>query len=205
MIRNYIRLVEDLERRKSPDGLGPDQPSRQRVIQAFEELGDAQRGEPEMAMLRVQHIMGGGVLNPVVEHVGDITHRMTHMVRYGTVLGREKIHKTYQWLTNAYGFEREMKENIASTARYRGVPEKTLRDELTRALRAYAAAHQKLPVYNKAQWLAREAAVAVGLEDFDHARAYLHALVVMSPSEETFRQHAMEFYRDADGKLEQYP
>ena len=107
MMRDWIALCEDQEEVLPPD-----------VVKAFEELGDQQRGEPERAMLRVQFAMGGGVLNPVVEHVGDITHRMSHMVKYGTVLGREKIIKTYDWLATRYGFEREFEENLRNNARY---------------------------------------------------------------------------------------
>ena len=171
------------------------------VIHAFEQLGDMQRGTPEHAMLRVQHIMGGGVLNPVVEHVGDITHRMSHMVRHGTVLGREKIIKTLRWLTNGYGFEREMQENIAANARSRGISAEELKAQLTKALRVYAKAHAALPVYNKAQWLARQAAIDIGLEEFNGARACLMALEQMAPTEEAFAERAMEYQKDADGRL----
>ena len=171
------------------------------VIHAFEQLGDLQRGTPEHAMLKVQHIMGGGVLNPVVEHVGDITHRMSHMVRHGTVLGREKIIKTLRWLTNGYGFEREMQENIASNARARGVPPEELKAQLTKALRIYAKAHAALPVYNKAQWLARQAAISIGLEEFNSARACLMQLERMATTEAAFTKHAMEYHKDAEGRL----
>lgn len=43
---------------------------------AFKELAEAQRGVPELAMLDVQRANVGGVLSYVVEHVGDLTHRM---------------------------------------------------------------------------------------------------------------------------------
>ena len=202
-IRQWMKLIESVEEIPAVDERTsehlPDD-----VIQAFEQLGHAQRGEPEVAMLAVQQVMGGGVLSMAVEHVGDITHRMSHMVRFNTVLGAEKIHKTYKWLISPYGFEREMKENIISNAKYRDVPLKAFRDRLTHALRAYASAHAKLTVYNKAQWLAREAAVAVGLEDFDQAKRCLHELVAMSPSESVFAQHAMEYHRDDNGVLQQY-
>jgi hypothetical protein len=193
MRRNDLRILRETAHKLPAD-----------VITAFEGLGDLQRGKPEMAMLRVQHIMGGGVLSPVVEHVGDITHRMSHMVKYNTVLGRDKIHKTLGWLTNPYGFEREMRENIRSNARYRGVPEDQLRQQLHHALHSYAAAHAQLPVYNRAQWLARQAAVYVGLEDFDNARKALQRLAEMSSSEDEFATYAMQYTKDPDGHLLQF-
>ena len=193
LLRHYMTLCES-ETISLPDD----------VIEAFEQLGDLQRGKPENAMLRVQHIMGGGVLNPVVEHVGDITHRMSHMVRHGTVLGGEKIAKTLRWLTHPYGFEREMRENIVNNARARGVPAAQLKQQVTEALRAYAKAHAVLPVYNKAQWLARQAAIDIGLEDFDGARACLSMLAGMSKTEEEFAEHAMQYQKSADGRLLPY-
>lgn len=43
-------------------------------------------------------------------------------------------------------------------------------------LGAYADAHAALPVHNRAQWLAREAAVAVGRQDWSRAKQCLEAL-----------------------------
>lgn len=174
------------------------------VVAAFEELGDMQRGEPEHAMLQIQYLTGGGVLNPVVEHVGDIIHRMSHAVRWGSVEGREKIIKTLQWLSHAYGFEREMQENIVNSARHRGIAPAVLKKQISQLLRKYAAAHAKLPVYNRAQWLARQATVSIGMEDFDNARAYLTALMGLAKTEDTFAEHALQYSRDADGTLLQY-
>lgn len=193
MMRDWIALCEDQEEVLPPD-----------VVKAFEELGDQQRGEPERAMLRVQFAMGGGVLNPVVEHVGDITHRMSHMVKYGTVLGREKIIKTYDWLATRYGFEREFEENLRNNARYREVPETELRSKVTQTLRAYAEAHAKLPVYNRAQWLAREAAISVGMQQWDNARQALAELKRLAPDEDTWTKHALEYHRDSSGHLAQW-
>ena len=62
------------------------------VIKAFENLGDLQRGLPEMAMLQIQFANGGGVLNPLVEHLGDIIHRMTYLV------SRDTVYNKAQWL-----------------------------------------------------------------------------------------------------------
>jgi len=193
-MRHYITLCEDAPTTALPDD----------VIVAFEQLGDMQRGKPEMAMLRVQEIMGGGVLSPVVEHVGDITHRMSHMAKYNVVMGADKIHKTLQWLTNPYGFEREMQENIVGNARHRGISTDQLKQQISQALRSYAKAHEQLPVYNRAQWLARQAAVSVGYEDFDHARAYLERLYTMARTQDEFAQNAIKFTRDEQGNLLRY-
>jgi hypothetical protein len=169
------------------------------VITAFKELGDLQRHKPEHAMLKVQGIYGGGVLAPVVEHVGDITHRMTHMVGYGTVLGYEKIVKTHRWLTNAYGFEREMQGNIKANARYRKIDPHELSKQIRAALHVYAHEHAKLPVYNKAQWLARQAAIFLGMERFKGAADCLKMLLSMAPNEQAFHDRALEYKLNDDG------
>lgn len=171
------------------------------AIAAFKALGDAQRGAPEQAMLNVQHATGGGVLNPVVEHVGDITHRMSHMAQYNQALGREKVEKTYRWLTNPYGFAREFNENLRNNARYRQMSEHQLRTKVSQLLMTYAAEHAKLPVYNRAQWLARQAAIDVGQQKWTAAADALAQLLKMAPDEDAWNRVAFETHRDATGQL----
>ena len=142
-----------------------------KVVKAFQAVGDMQRGEPEMAMLRVQSTMGGGVLSPVVEHVGDLTHRMTEHADVPYWLEdiiEEKVKRGLMYLTHRYGFEREMLENIRAN--------KTDVEELDRRLLAYAKAHEKIPVYNAAQYHGREAAVALGYKDWDRSIKHLRVL-----------------------------
>lgn len=190
-----MRMVELLE--ATGTTLPPD------VVEAFQALGAAQRGEPEMAMLRVQNIAGGGVINPVVEHLGDITHRMSHLAgRMNTVMGYEKVEKCLRWLSSGYGFERDFRENLSQNAQMRSVSPEQLAQKVKRALHAYAEAHAKLPVYNRAQWLARQAAIFVGLEEFDNARRCLQALADMG--EDGFAEQALEYHRNQDGTLRQY-
>jgi hypothetical protein len=176
------------------------------VAKAFAELGDLQRGEPESAMLKVQHAMGGGVLSFAVEHTGDLTHRMSHMAPQG-IAGRSYVHdkasKVLRMLRNLYGFEREMNENIAANARYRNIDEGMLRKKIDAALARYAAAHEKLPVYNKVQWMARQAAIELGHKNFEHAALWLEKLKELSESD-SFAQKAFEFKRDSEGHLMRY-
>jgi len=174
------------------------------VIAAFTALGEAQRGDPEVAMIQVQQTIGGGVLSLLVEHVGDITHRMTHMIRYNLILGREKVFKTLRWLNDSYGFEKENAENIASNAKHRGIQLARFQKQVKHVLRVYAEAHAALPVYNQAQWLARQAEIDVGLEHFNGARSCLKRLTVMAPTDEAFAEHAREFSRNPDGSLTRY-
>jgi len=174
------------------------------VVQVFVELGNAQRGAPEAAMERAQLAMGGGVMNVLIEHVGDLTHRMSHMARhdydgYGEV--HEKLNTTLYYLRSDYGFEREMWENFQNNARARGVPYDGYWKRIREALAVYTEAHRKLPAYNEAQWLAREAAIETGELHFDLVEKYLKKLQRMQKTREMWHKAAFAYARDTDGRL----
>lgn len=155
-------------------------------------------------MLGVQKAMGGGVLNPVVEHVGDIIHRMSHLARWGTAHGQDKIAKTLRWLTHPYGFEREMQENMRNNAKDNGIPANQFAARMNAALLAYAAAHARLPVYNRAQWLARQAAISVGRQEWNAARTALQALAELAQTPESYTRAALSYHTDHAGCLRHY-
>lgn len=173
----------------------------------FQELGRLQRDLPEIQMLKVQTAMGGGVLNPIVEHVGDLTHRMSHDVGWGDSgyeFVSEKLDKTIRGLDYPYGFEREFRENLISNARYSNVPLSELTANVDHALSQYADAHRQLPVYNDVQRLARDAAVAVGEKRFRDASSLLHQLDEKAKTRWQFAQEAAKFERNTDGGLKTY-
>lgn len=179
----------------------------QDVTAAFVEIGRAQRGAPETAMGVVQEAAGGGVLFPVVEHVGDISHRITHMAPhglFGAEYALEKADKGIRHLAQEYGFEREMAENMRSNAARRGVSLAEFERAVDAALAAYAAEHKKLPAYNRPQWLAREAAVAVGEKRWKDAVELLCDLRDMAADDAGFDAAAAAFERGRDGGLLRY-
>ena len=141
-------------------------------------VGTAQRGAPEAAMLKVQLLMGGGVLNPIVEHIGDLTHRMALGERQhaGWEFVKEKVERGIRSLTHGYGFDKEFEENITNNARYNKVDESKFRRKLFRALSIYADEHSKIPVYNEAQKVARQAAIDIGYRDWNSVLANLRTL-----------------------------
>lgn len=166
------------------------------VKDKFAELADLQRGKPEDAMLKVQYAMGGGVLNPVVEHVGDLTNRMTGDIKYGESgygYVKEKLDKTIHALDHPYGFEREFNDNIVNNAEYHKVPVEELLAKLDAKLKVYADAHRALPVYNEVQRLARDAAVAVGEKRFRLASSLLHQLDAKAQTRWQFAQEAAKY------------
>ncbi|MDO8547879.1 MAG: LPD38 domain-containing protein [Nitrospirales bacterium] len=178
------------------------------AVEKFSGLASAQRDKPEAAMLTVQMTHGGGVLNPVVEHVGDLTHRMSHHARHGTAYRAEvasKIERALAALTHPYGFEKEHAENLRNNARgwtKEGKPISTadLRKAVHAAMDEYAAEHRKLSVYNLPQWLAREAAVAVGERRWDDAIRRLKELHEIVKSADYDRQ-ALAVNRDKKGTI----
>lgn len=176
------------------------------VIKAFEELGDKQRGRPEAAMLHAQEAAGGGVLPFCLEHIGDLTHRMSHMVGWsgspnaGYDMVADKIKKTMRMLTNDYGFEKEMLQNFKNNADYRNVPIKDFTKKVDEALSKYAHEHSQLTVYNRAQWLAREAAVTLGQKKFGMTIVRLHELEKMMKTPQLWSQHALSYRLDDKGE-----
>ncbi len=182
------------------------------VIAAYEGLADAQRGEPEEAMTQAQ-FRHGGVLNPLIEHVGDLTNRMAKDIAfddagYGNV--REKVHRQLWqlrrgphmgWMT----FAEEHDHNVVNNAKYSGVPVAQYEARLREALDRYVAAHRELPAYNRAQFLARQAAVAVGSLEFERSRRLLTLLESLLVDEQTWWEAATEYRLGPDGEPLEYP
>jgi len=142
-------------------------------------LAKAQREAPEKAMVRIRRTYGGGVLNPVVENVGDLTHRMSEIVTSqssGYQYVREKVEKVLWTLESPYGFEKGMYENIKSNAEYHKQDPKNVERQVVEQLKTYADEHRKLPVFNKAQKMARDAAIAVGEMRWNDVIGYLKDL-----------------------------
>lgn len=189
------------------------------VVEAFQRLADQQRGEPERAMYRVLRNYGGGPLW-IVEHVGDLIHRMSQDHAYDADAGwfdvREKIDKSLRTLQHRYGFRRELAESIASNACFRAAPEQerdrphehgescapiiaAYKQKLDEALRDYADAHRALPVYNRPQQLAQEAAVALGEQRYEAAEVALLLLQTLASRRDQWAAAASAYQLDGDG------
>jgi hypothetical protein len=190
-MRNLIDLIE---------GHKPvyilDLPDPSKSLAAFQALADGQRnGDPERlggATLENPGIHVGGQYASLTEHVGDITNRMAKNfdyykgsydnVRDKVAMGlrrvqggdiRAQVIRNYDYRTHP---DRDVEhQKHGSPKRFTG----TLDDWLAywkNAGSLYAAAHAKLPVWNEAQWHAREAAVASGRLLFTAVQRHLTAL-----------------------------
>lgn len=167
------------------------------VKKAFAAIADQQRGAPERVMLKIQHIAGGGVLSVMVEHIGDLTHRMTEHADRGFWLEdiiQEKVRRGLYYLGHPYGFEKEMEENFRAN--------KTNTEKLDDLLLQYAHEHEKIPVYNAAQYHGREAAVALGYRNWDKSLEHLQVLQNMLDKGAYNRVAAS--YQLSEGKLRTY-
>lgn len=166
-------------------------------VDAFRELGNAQRGAPETAMVNAQKVLGGGVMSHAIEHTGDLTHRMTNMMDSdvdGIEYVAPKVKSVLRNLKSEYGFMRDFEENLKNN----GV-DRAAADE---ALKRYAEEHRKLPVYNRPQWLAREAAVALGEQNIPRAIKMLEGLQKLIDSGEYGR--AARSFGEKDGNLQRF-
>ena len=191
---------------------------QQDALKAFADLANQQRGRPEMAG-------GGGPLgsNPhklheigvwlfLTEHVGDLTHRMSQRncekFHFGITMIDEKCRKCIGMLDSRYGCEREIEEQVRANYQYAvkyknhtGMFEQW-RSEWIRSGEIYADEHRKLRVYNKAQYFAREAAIAVGMREYSRASQFLHALHSAVNGDWEKMAGVVEF--DSDGRLLTY-
>jgi hypothetical protein len=164
----------------------------------FHQTADTQRGPPEQAMLNIQSLMGGGVYPHVVEHVGDITHRMAENFDWGKGqydLVNDKVEKTLRSLESGYGFEREMQENFESNFRFLKengrMPFDTVEEFIGEARKLsvlYAHEHSKIPVFNEPQMHAREAAVSLGKWKFNEAIMHLRWLATLCEDPDKYEE-----------------
>ena len=143
---------------------------------AFTALGQAQRGAPEAAMLRAQKLAAGDLFKPL-EDVGDLTHRLTEDLASGGYNAvKEKLKRSLRNLKHP-GFKAQaMNFDVGRNARAVGVDPNDYLKQLQASMGQYADAHAALPVYNEAQELARDAAVALGQQKFATAVKKLEKL-----------------------------
>jgi len=179
-------LVVQEQREMSPTG------------KLFDTVARAQRGAPERKMLDLQFLLGGGVFSYVVEHVGDITNRMSQnfdFTRGQWDIVQDKVEKTLRTLEHGYGFEREMMENFRSNFSFRkekGKSEHATVEEFIKDAKnlsmEYAFEHRRVPVFNEPQKRARAAAVALGEWKFKEAIAHLRWLLNLTEDAEAYKE-----------------
>jgi hypothetical protein len=194
---------------RTPSGAYPWTPEKARRNTIFNELAGLQRGKPETLMGAIQESRISQLYGHVAEHTGDIINRMAKELEFQDIpYGQKKIQNMLRTLEP--GFMREVREQIASNlaynkARGRKVPSVEAAEAELRVLgEEYAKAHRELPVYNEAQKLANDAAIAVGEFRFDDARAALRELNRYAKDDALWRSRATaiepEFFNKAGSR-----
>lgn len=146
--------------------------------ETFHALAWQQRDKPEKAMNKAQKVLGGGLVSSIIEHSGDLIHRMSERPTFnsgGYEFVKEKVHKLDSWL-NENLMSSIHENNIKSTAKYLKIPVETHRNNVNKALERYVHEHKKLPTYNFTQKLAKIAAVSAGQRKFHVTRAAIRML-----------------------------
>ena len=183
------------------DDLSPE--LREEALKKFESLARAQRDVPED--------MGGGgpmSVNPgklnssgvwlwLSEHIGDLTHRIAcrrHVdSAYGITMAEPKVRTGLRMLRSPYGCEKEIDQNVENNRLYQQerdgneIDPVKWRKDFEDATMKYAEAHEKLIVYNKVHEYARDAAVYVGLRNYQMAELCLASLKKLMDGDEWLR------------------
>jgi hypothetical protein len=119
--------------------------------------------------------MGGSDVSYALEHIGDLTHRMSERnALAGGDLGYDYVKKKLRENRRinviigdkSYGYNSNwakwFNDSMESNAKFMGVPVEQHMQKVKQAMQEYADAHKALPVFNRPQRLARDAAVALG-------------------------------------------
>lgn len=155
------------------------------VREKFAELGRQQRDLPEITMLQCQRKISGGVMSYLLEHIGDLTHRMSEGVfsKNGEIEGtiefvKPKVTRCLSAMKNKYGIGREHNDNLESNYKYGNydITFEEWKDEIKEVMNKYSEEHSKLTVYNPVQYAAREAAVELGKENYEKVVEHLEYL-----------------------------
>lgn len=183
-----MKRKKEIEKELKEDSK-PNVTNSEQVRELFSELGHKQRDLPESQMLKCQRVLGGGVVSHLIEHVGDLTHRLSENTfsSTGDLEGtlefvEPKIKRALTALKNGYGFLKEHDDNLQSNYKaFKDVGHITDSFEdwniqINEMLSDYSLKHSNLPVYNKAQYHAREAAVELGKLNVEKTIEHLETL-----------------------------
>lgn len=147
-------------------------------------VAELQRGAPEAAMRELSNEsenyenQASPLYASLAMHVGDLMHRMFEepIPFFKGAYALDKIEKTLRWLQELYGFKREVDEQIAHNFEYyqkqgklEGMTFEQFKSNFMAKCQAFADAHKKLPAYNEAQQMAKDASIAVGEWRFNDA------------------------------------
>ena len=150
------------------------------ALAAFAKLANSQRGKPEILATSIKSnqglFHGTGAFTFLCEHIGDLSNRMSQtyceQMGYGYEMVAEKVRKTIKYF-NQYDIRKELADNLTNNYNYDTEEKKftgtfeEYKKQFEMGAKRYGMAHSELVVYNEAQYLAKTAAVSLGLLKFD--------------------------------------
>lgn len=188
--------MENKARAKLKDTLTDEQ------AMAFANAAATQRAKPERAMLNITQGGNAGAWGNALEHIGDLTHRIMEKPKFNLNRGLEFVSEKLDAMirsleTHNLGgdFMRQQKANYDYDAENSNGEYDTFEkylDNLKKMGKIYSNEHRKVPVFNKPQWLAREAAIAIGELRFDDSLRALKELDKIAKAED-YPQQASKF------------
>lgn len=201
----------DNQKRRLKESELPNILNSQEAIDKFSEIAILQRKKPEKFMQNLQLYMGGGTVSSMIEHIGDLSHRINqNMYVYNGKVERslENIEPKINNALRRFKMEKpileEFYENIYNNFVYDEnssnpkIEENTVeefRERVIRDLKEYARLHSELPVYNDVQRYARDAAVCLGNLDVEGLKYNLESLDNII-QQEIFIQEASKYDPD---------
>ena len=195
-LKEFIYEMEiyraDNQKRRLQESELPNILNSQEAIDKFSEIANLQRKKPEKFMQNLQLYMGGGTVSSMIEHIGDLSHRINQNMYIHNGKVERSLENIEPKINNAlrrFKMEKpileEFYENIYNNFIYDKnssnpkIEENTVeefRERVIRDLKEYAKLHSELPVYNDVQRYARDSAVCLGNLDVEGLKYNLESL-----------------------------
>lgn len=190
------RVVGNEARSKLKDTLTDEQ------AMAFANAAATQRAKPERAMLNITQGGNSGGWGNALEHIGDLTHRIMEKPKFNLNRGHEFVSEKLAAMIRSLDahnlggdFMRQQKANYdydVKNGKEKFDTFKKYLGDLKKLGKIYSNEHRKVPVFNNPQWLAREAAIAIGELRFDDSLRALMKLDKIAKADD-YAQQASEF------------
>jgi len=190
----------------SRDTLPVEEALPEQVAQTFLETGQAQDDTVAQVSSEVRGATGDGVVSSAIDLANDLATRMVDPLgesNGGFESSASKVRDLLS-LLQSEKFSETFVGELTGLAQQRDIPLGDLKTQTKEALRKYADAHRNAPVFNRVQWLGRQAAVAIGEQKFSQARDILTELAATTETQEEWHSQAMDYEIDAEGNLVQY-
>lgn len=181
----------------------------QHVRRAFSDIASQYDGAPRKAASQVV-AFGDSSFTKLIEAVSSLIQLATEKADWMNPEGHNfsAIDKAAQeglrLIEDEDALEASLSDLCLGLASEQGIDSVTARKQVKAGCEGMSQSFGKLPAYNQAQWLCREAAIAVGLWKFSKARNLLKMLFLISDSKARWEDAATQYTISSSGNLEEY-